>query len=404
MPPPAAARTTVQSWSDQYGQLDPRALEAQLRMGATSLYPPLYQHPQPPWFGQYPATMPFIGNYQPAPTFGDGTAFASLLRDLPQGGGLNLQNLRLGAVANPLSAAAASYGDTTFDYLGAVLRQPPVNPPQNVARYPSQSVESGSTTYIQPAMEPNRVKKRGVLEPFPERLHRLLREVEAAGKSDVISFTQDGTAFVIHKPTEFFRDICQVYFRQRRLSSFKRQLNLYGFELIARGPNKGGYFHENFQRDRPEIVRQVRRTSYKSKKKKKTNADSAPDFYSMPPITSHEEAERKAGRSNSNGSGGSADAGCKKMPSSDSRKTEASDSNGSGFYSDMRPMGYSEEESERNRMLMSDISDRGVEEIEKEMARTNSGSTEEEERKGMEITTHSGSIEEEEQDAESHSS
>jgi hypothetical protein len=85
----------------------------------------------------------------------------------------------------------------------------------------------------------------------------------------------------------------------------------------------------------------------------------------------HEEAERKAANSNYNGSGGSADEGDKKMPFSDSRKTEASDSNGRGFYSDMRPMGYSEEESEGNRILISDISERGVEEIENEMQLTN---------------------------------
>ena len=67
---------------------------------------------------------------------------------------------------------------------------------------------------------------RGILEPFPERLHRLLSEVEAAGLSHIISFTEDGQAFKIHKPEEFFRRIVQVYFKQTRLSSFKRQLNL----------------------------------------------------------------------------------------------------------------------------------------------------------------------------------
>lgn len=67
---------------------------------------------------------------------------------------------------------------------------------------------------------------RGILEPFPERLHRLLSEVEAAGLSHIISFTEDGQAFKIHKPEEFFHRIVQVYFNQTRLSSFKRQLNL----------------------------------------------------------------------------------------------------------------------------------------------------------------------------------
>ena len=45
----------------------------------------------------------------------------------------------------------------------------------------------------------------GVIEPFPERLHRLLLEVEAAGRSDVISFVADGRAFAIHKPDKLIR-------------------------------------------------------------------------------------------------------------------------------------------------------------------------------------------------------
>jgi len=47
----------------------------------------------------------------------------------------------------------------------------------------------------------------GVIEPFPERLHRLLCEVEAAGRSDVISFVAGGRAFAIHKPDKFF-NVC----------------------------------------------------------------------------------------------------------------------------------------------------------------------------------------------------
>lgn len=39
----------------------------------------------------------------------------------------------------------------------------------------------------------------GRMEPFPERLHRLLLEVEASGRSDVISFVSDDT-FRIHDP------------------------------------------------------------------------------------------------------------------------------------------------------------------------------------------------------------
>jgi len=109
----------------------------------------------------------------------------------------------------------------------------------------------------------SRRMRGGVIEPFPEKLHRLLTEVEAAGRSDVISFVANGRAFAIHKPDKFFKEIVPLYFRQSRLSSFKRQLNLYGFELINSGPARGGYFHELFVKDHPEMCRRMRRVAVK---------------------------------------------------------------------------------------------------------------------------------------------
>jgi hypothetical protein len=109
----------------------------------------------------------------------------------------------------------------------------------------------------------SRRMRGGVIEPFPEKLHRLLSEVEAAGRSDVISFVASGRAFAIHKPEKFFKEIVPLYFRQSRLSSFKRQLNLYGFELINTGPARGGYYHELFVKDRPELCRRMRRVAVK---------------------------------------------------------------------------------------------------------------------------------------------
>jgi hypothetical protein len=109
----------------------------------------------------------------------------------------------------------------------------------------------------------SRRMRGGVIEPFPEKLHRLLMEVEAAGLTDVISFVANGRAFAIHKPDKFFKEIVPLYFRQSRLSSFKRQLNLYGFELINTGPARGGYYHEMFVKDSAEQCRRMRRVVVK---------------------------------------------------------------------------------------------------------------------------------------------
>ena len=114
-------------------------------------------------------------------------------------------------------------------------------------------------------------------------MHRLLTEVEGAGRSDVISFVASGRAFAIHKPDKFFKEIVPLYFRQSRLSSFKRQLNLYGFELINTGPARGGYYHELFIKDRAELCRRMRRVAVKvvSNKKEDSNEEDEVEKLSM---------------------------------------------------------------------------------------------------------------------------
>jgi hypothetical protein len=119
----------------------------------------------------------------------------------------------------------------------------------------------------------SRRMRGGVIEPFPEKLHRMLIEVEKAGRADVISFVANGRALAIHKPEKFFREIVPHYFRQSRLSSFKRQLNLYGFELINTGPARGGYYHELFLKDHPDSCRRMRRVAVKLSPKQEEDDD-----------------------------------------------------------------------------------------------------------------------------------
>ncbi len=76
-------------------------------------------------------------------------------------------------------------------------------------------------------------------------------------------------------------DILLVHFRHQKYTSFQRQLNLYGFRKIMRGPNLGSYAHEHFLRDRPEVLHFVRRVSPGQKKstaagQKKTTSIPAP--------------------------------------------------------------------------------------------------------------------------------
>jgi hypothetical protein len=82
----------------------------------------------------------------------------------------------------------------------------------------------------------SRRMRGGVIEPFPERLHRLLCEVEAAGRSDVISFVAGGRAFAIHKPDKFFK-VRTTSDDGSLISNFLDSALIIGFHLLGYCPS-----------------------------------------------------------------------------------------------------------------------------------------------------------------------
>lgn len=192
----------------------------------------------------------------------------ALSKQLLAGGLGGWQQRELGLIQqNPLLASSllreTGRLDDSLNSQLLNLHEPQVNPSLSSSAFASASSDALKVS-----------GKRGVIEPFPEKLHRLLRECEATGNDDIISFTADGKAFQIHKPDRFFSIIVPRYFKQSKLSSFKRQLNLYRFELITIGPSRGGYAHPNFQKYKPELCRQIRRRDIKPHSKEVSKEDS----------------------------------------------------------------------------------------------------------------------------------
>jgi hypothetical protein len=73
------------------------------------------------------------------------------------------------------------------------------------------------------------------------------------------------------------------YFRQSKLTSFQRQVNLYGFRRLTAGKDRGGYYHEMFLRGRPDLHRRLVRIRVKGTGfKSASSPGTEPDFYAFP--------------------------------------------------------------------------------------------------------------------------
>jgi len=102
-----------------------------------------------------------------------------------------------------------------------------------------------------------------------------------------------GRCFLVHKPKEFVDEIMPTFFRQSKLTSFQRQLNLYGFSRITAGRDRGGYYHELFLRNKLFLCQNMTRIRIKGTGiKGKANPSSEPNFYSMPILSEDEEENR----------------------------------------------------------------------------------------------------------------
>ena len=108
-------------------------------------------------------------------------------------------------------------------------------------------------------------KRKGRTGAFPQKLHQLLLDLEEIeGGTDIAAFLPHGRAFAIHDPKEFCKTVMPKYFRMNRFSSFQRQLNLYEFQRVTEGPNKGSYYHELFVKGNPTLCTHIKRNKIKS--------------------------------------------------------------------------------------------------------------------------------------------
>ena len=99
---------------------------------------------------------------------------------------------------------------------------------------------------------------------FPWKLYDMLHTAEQRNEEHIISWINDGKAFKVHSRDQFIEQYMKKMFNQTKFKSFQRQLNLWGFERVQNGPNKGSYFHPLFLKGRRDRCQHLSRVRLKS--------------------------------------------------------------------------------------------------------------------------------------------
>jgi hypothetical protein len=104
---------------------------------------------------------------------------------------------------------------------------------------------------------------------FPWRLHELLTEAESNGNDVIVSWIPGtNNAFKVHNKEKFTNEILPAYFSATKYKSFQRNLNLWGFESMTDGPNRGACHHPIFVRGDREKCHYMTRYKVKGHKQK----------------------------------------------------------------------------------------------------------------------------------------
>lgn len=74
---------------------------------------------------------------------------------------------------------------------------------------------------------------------------------------------------MIRERRAFINQILPRFFNQTKISSFSRQLALYGFRRLTQGVDKGGYYHEAFLKSSRQLARSIRRSKVNGNKTRK---------------------------------------------------------------------------------------------------------------------------------------
>ena len=109
---------------------------------------------------------------------------------------------------------------------------------------------------------------------FPCKLHLMLQQAEEESATvGAISWMPDGRSFKIHNKEKFCKMLMPNFFQASKYKSFQRNLNLWGFETVSKGPSKGICSHPLFARGKPLLCRSMTRVVVKGNGTRRKHPD-----------------------------------------------------------------------------------------------------------------------------------
>ena len=115
---------------------------------------------------------------------------------------------------------------------------------------------------------------------FPRKLMMLLDDNPA---SDIIFWLPHGRAFFLKDIKRFISHVYPRYFKDTvRHKDFVRMLNMWGFERITNGPDRGAYYHQLFLKGMPNLISKMQhiKSQYKGDMSLE-NPNDEPNFYEL---------------------------------------------------------------------------------------------------------------------------
>jgi hypothetical protein len=98
---------------------------------------------------------------------------------------------------------------------------------------------------------------------FPLRLHQLLDSTEKADKGHIVSWLPGGKSFKVHDKAAFAKKVLPLFFGTSKYRSFQKNINLWGFHTVPKGPEKGRCSHPRFQKGLPVLCHSMERVTVK---------------------------------------------------------------------------------------------------------------------------------------------